>query len=576
MVSIILTWFLIFLMSYGFGAVVLFAYDKCFDTKKVWTVDYYLVLGIMLLTVYSEFFSIFKRLGSLAILTCLVLSVGIYIMAIRKEYIVLKTLYKSIVELVKKPWLLLGGILIIWLIMSYTDVTATYGDTYSYHNQAIQWLNKYGVVPGLGNFHHRFAYNSAFLPLQALFSFNWLVGEQIHTMNGFLCACCSMYAILSNNLLKRNPIVLSDFFKMGIVVYILYNRIMISCPGTDIMPTLLAFYIVSKWAECIEGNDDSLEQYCILAVLGIFNVTVKLSFATMVLLVLVPLITIIKNKWYKILIINVIITLVIVLPWLIRNVIISGYLVYPLSSLDLFNVDWKMPISVVTYDKYEITAWARALFDVSLYDLPFREWFVDYWWARESFFNKSLMVIGVVSVIICIVYVMMLFIKKKFKEYIPSIALIVSIVLTFIYWLYQAPNMRFGIACIIMPVCVCLGININKTSVSYIRNTIVTIGLIGVISGLILNAPRFNILKYGVVFQIPYAHYNTRAIELEGYRAYTIDDIEGGTDVFPYVPYEGMLDKIELRGSDLSDGFRMKAEYRNASLTDSGSEWVVN
>ena len=48
-------------------------------------------------------------------------------------------------------------------------------DTGLYHAQNIKWIQEYAVVPGLGNVHGRFAFNSMFFPVSALFSI--MIGE---------------------------------------------------------------------------------------------------------------------------------------------------------------------------------------------------------------------------------------------------------------------------------------------------------------------------------------------------------------------------------------------------------------
>lgn len=60
-------------------------------------------------------------------------------------------------------------------------------DSDLYHAQSIRWIEEYGVVPGLGNLHERFAYNSSFFALSALFSMKFLCGTSMHTMSGFFC-----------------------------------------------------------------------------------------------------------------------------------------------------------------------------------------------------------------------------------------------------------------------------------------------------------------------------------------------------------------------------------------------------
>ena len=52
-----------------------------------------------------------------------------------------------------------------------------------------------------------------------------------------------------------------------------------------------------------------------------------------------------------------------------------------------------------------------------------------------------------------------------------------------------------------------------------------------------------------------------------------IEGDQSSADVFPCVPYGAMLDKIELRGDSLKEGFRMKAEYKDMHLNEYGYEW---
>lgn len=63
------------------------------------------------------------------------------------------------------------------LLMAYgTSRGYMHVDTGLYHAQAIRWIEEYGVVPGLGNLHSRFAYNSAAFPLCAIYGMRWMAG----------------------------------------------------------------------------------------------------------------------------------------------------------------------------------------------------------------------------------------------------------------------------------------------------------------------------------------------------------------------------------------------------------------
>jgi len=51
--------------------------------------------------------------------------------------------------------------------------------------------------------------------------------------------------------------------------------------------------------------------------------------------------------------------LVILTPWVARNIILSGYLVYPVPQIDLFSVDWKLPYQYVIDEKLATQGWSR-------------------------------------------------------------------------------------------------------------------------------------------------------------------------------------------------------------------------
>ena len=163
---------------------------------------------------------------------------------------------------------------------------------------------------------------------------------------------------------------------------------------------LLVLYICIQWSEFVERDIKEALPYTCLCVLSVWAVTVKLSAAVCIILAIYPDVLLIKNKqWGKILC-NVSLGLIIVVPWLARNVIISGYLLYPYPQIDLFNVDWKMPASVCVFDAREIMVWGRELRGVNLYELHVWEWF-PVWFDKLP---KVFIVSGLVSGFILIIY----------------------------------------------------------------------------------------------------------------------------------------------------------------------------
>lgn len=102
------------------------------------------------------------------------------------------------------------------------------------------------------------------------------------------------------------------------------------------------------------------------------------------MLAIYPAILLIRKKLWKNIAVCLLCGVAVLIPFLVRNVLISGWLVYPLASIDLFHVDWKIPVEYLEKDSAQIKVWGRCLFDVEKLDLPLREWFPVWWNAKDS------------------------------------------------------------------------------------------------------------------------------------------------------------------------------------------------
>ena len=79
-----------------------------------------------------------------------------------------------------------GQIIIAVIILILAVPIPNHGDSAFYHAQAVKWIEHYKVVPGLGNFFGRLAFNSTFFNTQALFSFYPFSGIPSRFLNSFL------------------------------------------------------------------------------------------------------------------------------------------------------------------------------------------------------------------------------------------------------------------------------------------------------------------------------------------------------------------------------------------------------
>lgn len=164
-------------------------------------------------------------------------------------------------------------------------------------------------------------------------------------------------------------------------------------PASDYFMVLLVFFIVIRWMELLEQEEKSYLPYGMLCVMGVVVVSVKLSGALILLLTLKPAVQMIKEKHYKEILRFLGLGILAIAPFLARNVILSGWLVYPFTSIDLFDVDFKIPKGMADYDAKEIQVWGRGYSDVTRYEEPVSSWLPN-WAAELDSINKAFLVLA--------------------------------------------------------------------------------------------------------------------------------------------------------------------------------------
>ena len=334
---------------------------------------------------------------------------------------------------------------------------------------------------------------------------------------------------------------------------------------------LLVAYIIIRWVEFVEEKEDSYIPYGMLCLLGVFAVSVKLSAALILLLVLKPAIYLLREKKWKIILAFITIGFIIIIPFLIRNVIISGYLVYPYSSIDIFNVDWKMPASQVEFDNHEIIAWGRMLNDVRRYEEPITVW-LPVWFEKNSMFNQRCMLLNIILLPVSIGVFVRNLIKKKFDE---SLILACFCVL-FLGWLLTAPLPRYGMLYMFLQPLFYLNIVCRKVfekfekQCKYVLSGIAFCICVGMLK---ISAVDLDLMiKECRIWPIDYSDkYEVTSVSWNDFKIYIPKEGDQVTyKYFPSTPYHQRLELIELRGEKIEEGFRIKEQYKKRKISTYG------
>lgn len=532
----------------------------------------YIMTGLIVLNIYAQLFSLFYKVAGIA--DTILGAVGILLFAVWVfRYFRQKksaALFPGCTWERPAVWRIAVMLFCFILTLIWTTQEPRQYDTGLYHAQAIHWIEDYGVVPGLGNLHMRLAYNSAFMSLQALFSLGWLVGQSVHSLNGFFCLAALLYACATVRLWGEKSLRTSDFLKCVMVIFVVQKRYDISSSGTDIWAMLLVLYVLIKWSEYGERGREDGVMYGWLCLVGVYAATVKLSAASIVVLALYPLYLFVREKKGKAVFAHVAAGLLILMPFLIRNVIISGYLVYPYSGLDFFNPDWKMDEAVLAEDSLDIKIFARGVTNAAEYDDSFFGW-IPGWFFRQGMGDRVLIAAG----LICMPVVLYLLIRHiRSKEYVWA-ALLGTGIVNLIFWLETAPHMRYGGPYIYAFVALTIG---------------EAAGLLGKTAGIEKAAGGMEgrpvwekalcvaaaavtavfLLQYGakltdlsemegkdLVKQPDYLSWQSTQYPVDGVHIWKPDEGDlSGYFAFPATPQGGQLAALRLRGESFQEGFR--------------------
>ncbi len=537
MLQCLLSWIIILIYSYILGCTGLALLNR--KQEKWHTVDIQVICGIVIINLYAQIFSVFYKVGIIAFV---LLSMGVIICFF---YLWHKNKIIWIKLKISKYRKIFLGIAIL-LILLWTCLSPQHYDTYLYHAQSIHWIEEYKTIPGLGNLHFRYAYNSAFLTLQALFSYSWLFGQSLHTVNGFLAIFMVGYVILTGK--KQERYILSDWLKLGISLYVIYICFYLSSPSTDTWAILLTFYICIKWCEYVEEKVESENPYAFLCVLTVYAITLKLSAAPFLLLTLYPAIVLIQKRKIKEIIKYLLLGVLIIIPFLIKNVILSGYLIYPYPEIDIFNVDWKIPEHILWDDRIAIVVFGRQHMDISRYNESLLQWLPE-WFDSIHIIWKIFLLITLISIVLIVINI------KQIKKNIALLILILTSIAGIVFWILSAPLPRYGTQYMILIPCIAMGIIINDKII--LQGLYKVVAVFMVLFSLIL-FPIYNhmVSKEKISFwnQNDYQEWKVQEILVDGYTFYV--PIEGN-DQTGYEPFPvGGMQSNEFRGETIEEGFR--------------------
>jgi hypothetical protein len=563
---------------FGFFLSLLYGWLLEFILIKLWGLDddhathfaVIALLGTALLSGLLGIWSFFSKIDPFTVRFFSILALLTLVVSGKYIFIRLKFIFRQILSFGLLSWIAFIAFFIYALYMAAAS-TPTY-DTGLYHAQSIRWIESYPVIPGLANLHDRLGFNSNLFLLAAFWGFadeGWFAYQVpgLVIFASFLIYC--LYLINKS----RRAFAWSGLAAAGFLFYLLLEQgiiVWFVSPTADLASTFLSWAIFLLAMEKLESAD--LAQLdvktIVIFALSLFDISVKLSAAPILLISLYFLWKTKRGFPPRNLAWLALPGTVIFLPWLARNVIISGYLVFPFYQLDILNVDWKVPHEIARHAAEVVISWGRIPYEDSTLVMPmkFSQWFPA--WYRtlppaDLFLIKSIVAM---SVLLGVFTILDRQIRGRVGRY--GAIYVVSIIWAF-YWFVQSPSPRFGygfLVTLLFVICSPL-IEYLLDKVKIPTNIFILLAQIVLIFYTVKFETGFPVKswKHYLDSYKPYPVAETSPVQLDGMTLFVpsvnqqvIQDIDAQCwyDAFPCAPFEPP--GLSLRGAKIEDGLYIK------------------
>lgn len=358
------------------------------------------------------------------------------------------------------------------LILAYSNVNTP--DAGLYHLPYIQTINENKIIFGLGNIHFRFSHISIVQYLSAI-NINYLIGiKGILIPSASLMIFIFMYFIKQcHDIKKVNDFTIKDFFDFSILIYISYKINRYSGFGNDAIAHLLFFYLISQFLKVSENYENLYKTSLISIFIFLNKITLIFSF-------FFPLFLFLKNKEKKLKILFSF-PMIFLILWLIKNILVSGCLIFPLKQTCFNNLLWS-DSKLVSQQNISGEAWSKG-WPNKIEDFTQEDFIKKFNWieAWSSVHFKYILkvivpyIIFLLIIIICINY----FKIEKFKKFrfikidkLKIIFIFIILILSNLIFFIKFPLYRYGYSYLITLIIFLLSLCILRYELKFTKNII--------------------------------------------------------------------------------------------------------
>lgn len=453
-----------------------------------------------------------------------------------------------------------------WLVLALNAGPTMMDDTESYHIQMVKWIHAYGTVPGLANLHARYGFNSSwfsaisfFLPFSSPLNF-------YTALNGLLSVWLGSYLLVLLPFFNRRKghaakqpaygFLLALFFTLACWPLIRGNA---ATANYDFITTLVVFVLFAETV--VKGDKEKgvrfREEWLLWPV---YLFTIRITNYPLLLLSGYAAWWLVRERSWRTTLLLAGLGLGLVIPFLCRNFLLSGYPFYPAKQLAFFNVDWKVDEKIVDALLSFIKNFNRvnnAYLDISTTNqLTFPAW-IPVWFRYLFGYDKLLLVPGLLGFGLS-------FYKFRSRFGKPTRYFILCLLLQLLSWFFLAPDPRFVYGCLLAGVFLLGTIVQGKTAslFNFIRPSLATVSLSLFLFGFALlkisRSPEYR--NFVLPYTLPQPPVNR--VSIDGLQFYIPEKMGTNWNARCYATDLPCLYQVNpllrARGPLLRDGFRVE------------------
>jgi hypothetical protein len=390
---------------------------------------------------------------------------------------------KSLVRMRQsRVWLVLAALAVLYAANRSIGPCLAF-DSGLYGQPAVKWFVTYPLVIGLGNLNERIGFNNSILLFYAMLDHGFWQGRSQQLVNGLLLSVLLVQVTrgIARLFDRQSPRDCGDLFDAvllipAVVLAIDREFFNVASITTDTAVSIMMFVAASRLFRILANTtrDVSVDGFFVIVVL-IAAITIKLS----ALAFAVAAGFLVWCTWFRlrraemftfgsVTTLAVFAAALMVVAWMARGIILSGYLVYPATTGSM-NVEWKVPDTVALKERTFIREFALHYYDVdSLGGAAIQEQnrtFSGSWlrpWISNAFalakgevvIPAALAILGLLLLVVTLTHAgdFPNVHKAAFLTYVPPLALLIQSVLLgpsprFMFvglWVFAAVGLSLG------------------------------------------------------------------------------------------------------------------------------------